>query len=289
MSKVLVAGATGYLGGFVVKALKVRGYWVRALSRSAAKLDSLNELVDEVFVGEVTKPNSLNGLCNDIDVVFSSIGITRQKEGFTFWDVDYQGNKNLLHTAQEAGVSKFVYVHILNAQQLQHVVGVRAKQAFVDDLKRSGQDYTVVCPTGFFSDIREFLEMARSGRVYLLGEGRSRINPIDGADLAEVCVDAIDGSEQRIDVGGPEVLTYAQIAELAFDALSKPPKITRVPNWLVKAGVQVLRWLTSVKTYGPVEFFASVMTMDMVGEPHGVRHLDEFYRNRASRNENDST
>ena len=81
--KVLVAGATGYIGGFVVKALKAKGYWIRALSRYTAKIDSINEFVEEVFVGEVTQPKSLYGLCNDTDVVFSSIGITRQKGGFS--------------------------------------------------------------------------------------------------------------------------------------------------------------------------------------------------------------
>ena len=56
MNKILVAGATGYLGRNVVKALKDRGFWVRALGRSEAKLDSLKEFADELFIGEVTDP-----------------------------------------------------------------------------------------------------------------------------------------------------------------------------------------------------------------------------------------
>ena len=47
MRKVLVAGATGYLGQFVVKALKARGYWVRALGRNAAKLAPVEEYADD--------------------------------------------------------------------------------------------------------------------------------------------------------------------------------------------------------------------------------------------------
>ena len=75
MTKVLVAGSTGYLGQFVVKALKARGHWVRALGRSEAKLDCIREYADELFIGEVTKPGSLNGICDGIDVIFSSVGI----------------------------------------------------------------------------------------------------------------------------------------------------------------------------------------------------------------------
>ena len=283
MSKrVLVAGATGYLGAFVVKALEAKGHWVRALGRSDARLAPLGDSIDEAFVGEVTRPDSLAGICDGIDVVFSSIGITRQKDGLTYESVDHQGNRNLLDAAREAGVSRFVYVHVLHADKLQHLASVRAKQAFVDELERSGLRTTVVCPTGFFSDMAEFLQMAQAGRVYLFGDGSNRINPIHGADLAKSCVAAIEGDDQRIDVGGPEVLTYAQIAETAFAVLGKPAKITRVPQWAVSAFVSGLRWFTSVKTYGPVEFFANVMTMDMVGEQTGRHRLADFYRARAS-------
>ena len=278
MKKVLVAGATGYLGRFAVEALKAKGYWIRALGRSAAKLAPVEGYSDELFIGEVTDPDSLVGLCDGIDIVFSSVGITRQKDGLTYRDVDYQANRNLLTMAEAAGVSQFMYVHVLDAEKLEHVAMVQAKQAFVDELKRSRLDHTVICPTGFFSDMEEFLSMARSGRVYLFGDGENRINPIHGADLAEVCVDALESAESQIDVGGPEVLTYRQIAELAFDVLDQRVKITCIPKYLVSAIVGALRWLTPAKAYGPVQFMASVMTMDVIGQPHGQRRLADHFR-----------
>jgi len=86
MQKVLVAGATGYFGRFVVQEFKKRDYWVRALARNPQKLEktgpflepAVKDQTDEVFVGEVTKPETLRGLCDGIDIIFSSIGITRQ-------------------------------------------------------------------------------------------------------------------------------------------------------------------------------------------------------------------
>ena len=137
MKKILVAGATGYLGQFVVKASKAKGYWVRALGRSAAKLAPVEEFADELFIGEVTDPGSLAGICDGIDIVFSSVGITRQKDGLTYNDIDYQANRNLLTMAEASGVSKFMYVHVLNAEKLEHAAMVQAKQAFVDELQES--------------------------------------------------------------------------------------------------------------------------------------------------------
>ena len=282
MKKVLVAGATGYLGRYVVKALKAKDHWVRALGRSAEKLAPVDGYADELFVGEVTDPESLTGLCDGIDIAFSSVGITRQKDGLTYKDVDYQGNKNLLALAEAADVSKFMYVHVLNAEKLRHVAMIQAKQAFVDELERSVVDHSVVCPTGFFSDMEELLSMARSGRAYLFGDGSNRINPIHGADLAKVCVDALERRERQLEVGGPEELTYHEIAELAFDVLEQPAKITCIPRPLVSATVRALRWLTPAKVHGPVEFMASVMTMDVIGQPHGQRRLADHFR-RCSR------
>ena len=278
MKKILVAGATGYLGRNVVKTLKDSGFWVRALGRTEAKLGPIKKFADELFIGEVTNPDSLDGLCDGIDAVFSSVGITRQKDGLTYQDVDYQGNRNLLTIAEGSGVSKFVYVHVLNAEKLQHVAMIQAKQAFVDELKQSALEHTVICPTGFFSDMEEFLKMARSGRVYLFGHGSNRINPIHGADLAEVCADALVSREQQLDVGGPEVFTYREIAELAFDVLEKPSKIACLPKKLIAAAVGALRWVAPVKAYGPIQFLATVMTMDVVGETYGRRRLVDHFR-----------
>ena len=278
MKKVLVAGSTGYLGQFVVKELKARGYWVRALGRSEAKLHPIEQYADELFVGEVTDPDSLTGVCEGIDVVFSSVGITRQKDGLTYEDVDYQANRNLLTAAEASGATKFVYVHVLNAEKMKHVAAVRAKQAFAEELERSALKRTVICPTGFFSDMEEFLSMAKRGRVYLFGDGSNRINPIHGADLAEVSVDALENPAEQLNVGGPQVFTYREIAELAFDSLGESAKITAVPKKLVSLFVGAMRGVTRVKTYGPVEFMAAVMTMDVVGELRGSRRLADHFR-----------
>ena len=123
--------------------------------------------------------------------------------------------------------------------------------------------------------------MAQSGRVFLFGDGSNRVNPIHGADLAEVCVDALESSETRVEVGGPEVLTYREIAEQAFSALGRRPKITCIPDSLVAATVSLMRWLAPARTFGPLQFMASVMTTDVVGPQQGERRLADHFRQCA--------
>jgi uncharacterized protein YbjT (DUF2867 family) len=277
MKRVLVAGATGYLGGFVAKELKSRGHFVRALARSPGKLDPLRLSLDEVVRAEVTRPETLGQVCEGIEVVFSSIGITKQRDGLTFHDVDFQGNKYLLEVAQRAGVEKFVYVSVFRGPHLLHLDIVKAHEDFVDVLKVSGMNYAVLRPTGYFSDMGEFLEMARKGRVYLIGPGSSRVDPIHGADLAEVCVDAMDGERQEIDVGGPQTFTYREIAELAFRSLDRPARITAVPVWLMRP-VVVLTKVFSRHQGELLAFFTTAMTSDAVAPPTGSRTLEAHFR-----------
>ena len=106
----------------------------------------------------------------------------------------------------------------------------------------------------------------------------NKINPIHGADLAEVCVNAINDSKKEINIGGPEIFTFNEIAELALEIQNKPIKISRLPLWMIKIILPVMRTLTSSKTYGPVEFMMTVMTMDVVGEKYGNRKLESFYQ-----------
>lgn len=280
-ARVLVAGATGYLGGYLLDVLRDRGYWTRALTRSRRKTDELN--ADETFVGEVTKPETLHGLADRIDIAISAIGITRQKDGLTYNDVDYRGNCNVLEVCQRAGVSKFIYVSAFGADTMRHLKIADAKERFADTLAASGMDYAIMRPNGYFSDITAFLEMAEKGRVYLFGDGGFRMNPIHGRDVARACVEAIALDRQHFNFGGPQVLTHREMAETAFSALGKPARITCLPAALGRGIIPLLRTFTSQSFYGPIEFLLTVLTRDMVGEPYGEEPLESFFRSEAAK------
>lgn len=277
MERILLAGATGYLGRFILKELLQRGYQVKTLVRDAGKVKADGSPDLEICEAEITDAGSIKGCCDTIDVVISTVGITKQKDGLAYMDVDFQANANLLEEAQRAGVRKFIYVSALNADKLTHLAICRAKEMFVEKLKHSGVDFCVIRPNGFFSDMAEFITMAQRGRVYLFGRGQFRSNPVHGADLATVCVDAVNLPDQEIEVGGPELLSHEEIARLAFDSLEKPPRISYIPDWLRKCVLRSLQLLTKQTFHGPVEFFLTVMAMDMIAPEHGSRTLKEFF------------
>ncbi len=283
--KVLVAGATGYLGQYIVKSLKKHGCYTAALVRNTEKVKTigLDSFLDRCITAEVTKPSTLKGVCFGFDVVISTIGITRQRDNLTYMDVDFQANMNLLAEAKRAGMKKFIYISVLNAHKMKRLKIIQAKERFVDSLKASGLRYTVIRPNGFFSDMKEFLKMADKGVVHLFGKGEFRGNPIDGEDLAEVVFESIAGNRTEIEVGGPEILTQNQIAHMAFEALHKEGKIRYVPIWIKNIILALIRFFTPQKVYGPIEFFLTVLTMDMVAPRYGRNKLEEFYREAAGK------
>jgi len=282
-NRILIAGATGYLGQNLIRESKKQGYWVRALARNPEKLARLDKHIDDLFVGEVTQSDTLAGICDDIDFVISAVGITRQKDGLTYMDVDYQGNRNLLDCALKNDVAKFLYVSVFNADLMAGLKIIQAKERFVRELIESGLDYTIVRPTGFFSDMLEFLDMARKGKANLFGTGEYRINPIHGQDLAEVCLDALGKPEKEIEVGGPETFTHKEIAKLAFDVVGKDAKISYMPLWLKNAILRILSLFTSSKTYGPFEFIWTALSMDGVAPACGKEKLRDFYQANAEK------
>ena len=282
--RVLVVGATGYLGKFMVKELKACGYWVRALSRNHERIEPVRQYVDEVILAEATKPETIKGLCKDIDIVFSSLGITRQKDGLTYMDVDYQANRNVLNAALIDNVTKFMYISVLNSDRLRHLEIVKAKERFAQELREADIEHIIVRPNGFFSDMAEFLTMAKRGRVYLIGKGEFRANPLHGADLAEACVKWFGSNGGEFDIGGPEILTQNEIALQAFEALKKEPKITCIPLWVKNLIVKFARILTPAKTYGPLEFFMTVLAMDMVAPTYGQHTIKEYFKEISEAN-----
>ena len=82
----------------------------------------------EVVEAQVTQPETLKGVSKAVSKVISTVGITQQKDGLTYEQVDYKANKNLLDEALREGVQKFVYVSVFNGEAMRHIAIGAAKE-----------------------------------------------------------------------------------------------------------------------------------------------------------------
>ena len=280
MASVLVAGATGYLGRYVVAELHSRGHLVRAVVRDRDRArregpwgsPSLDGLVDEWALGNVTDPRFTRDLAADVEHVVSTLGVTRQKADP--WQIDNLANLAILTSALKHA-SSFTYINTLGGDRCPARL-TRAKSAFAQTLSVAGINSQIINPPAYFSDMTEVLAMARRGLVAVF-RPEARINPIHGADLAAYVVDRTE--ERRTgtwDVGGPDVLSWRELAHLAFDAVGKRSHVLTVPAWALPPALR-LTGLFSPRLADTAQFMAWNMTRDCVAPTTGTHHLADFY------------
>lgn len=280
MASVLVAGATGYLGRYVVAELHSRGHLVRAVARDRDRAcregpwgsPSLDGLVDEWALGSVTDPRFTRDLAADVEHVVSALGVTRQKADP--WQIDNLANLAILNSALKHAES-FTYINTLGGDRCPARL-TRAKSAFAQTLSVAEISSQIINPPAYFSDMMEVLAMARRGLVTVL-RPTARINPIHGADLAAYVVDRMEeGRTGTWDVGGPDVLSWRELAHLAFDAVGKRSHILTVPAWALPPALR-LTGLFSPRLADTARFMAWNMTRDCVAPTTGTHHLADFY------------
>jgi uncharacterized protein YbjT (DUF2867 family) len=282
MSKILLAGASGKLGHEILRVLIEKKITVRALARDPWRLAVKP---DEVFVADARDAAALGDVCSGVDAVISALGASLQlsatKDRATFRAVDYQANLNLLNEAKKAGARKFVYVSMWAAPELAETEYFAAHEAFVKELGASGLDYTVMRPTGFFYLFAEVLKIAKSGVMPLVGDGGAKTNPIHEKDLATACVEALDSAEKEIGVGGPDILTRREIAEMAARAWGRNIRLVKVSPAILRFLMRPVRRFDE-RLGDVLDFGVAVSAVHMVAPKYGKQKLNDYFKRLVS-------
>lgn len=257
--KVLLAGAFGHLGSDVLKSLVNSGHEVIAADVITKDVELKGVTPLKV---DMTNKDKLNGCCDGVDVVITTVGLTKASEKVTAYDIDYGANLNLLNEAKRAGVKHFAYISVLKADKGRHIPMLDAKAMFEEKLRESGLIYTIFRPTGYFYDTAHiFQPKVEEGKVTLLKTKKEiKCNVIDTTDFADYIVEHMCDDNLEYDVGGHETYTYKEIAEMFFKAAGKEPVIKYAPPFLFD---MIILFAPKWKK-GVIKFGKWTMTEDMV-------------------------
>ena len=113
--KVVLAGAFGKLGSDILRALCASEHEIVAADAVMRIPEDVDQSRFTAVQIDVTNPETLKGLCDGADVVLTTVGLTGASTKFNNYDIDYNGNLNLLREAQAAGVPHFAYISDNNA------------------------------------------------------------------------------------------------------------------------------------------------------------------------------
>ncbi|MFF0013150.1 NAD(P)H-binding protein [Streptomyces sp. NPDC005374] len=209
---ILVTGATGTIGSHVVRLLTERGLPFRAMSRREQAGGVRADFDD---------PASLARAVADIDTVFL---VTVPPVPTSDHDIA------LVTAARAAGVRKIVKLSAIGSGERFDGATVGAWHLAAEEaIQASGLAWTMLRPPSFASNFLWYRTLIEAGEPIpnLVGDSRQAI--VDPRDVVAVAVaamtsDAHDG--QRYDPTGPELLTFADQAEILEDVLERPVKIT---------------------------------------------------------------
>ena len=266
--KVLLAGAFGNLGAEILKKLCADGHDVVAAD---LKEGNIAEVAGKYTFAPIdaTNPETLKGICDGVEVVITTVGLTGASTRVTSYDIDYQGNMNILAEAKAAGVKKFNYISVISCDEkgAEKVPMLHAKYLFEEELKKSGMEYVIYRPTGYFYDIAKvFKPYVDKGEMQLLkGFGSVKANVVDCPDFAAFIVARMNDVNTVYNVGGKETYTYEEMAAMCFEAAGKPLAIKWAPIWLFG----ILANLPKIKKAGKhdiILFSKWTLSHDLVGD-----------------------
>ena len=258
--RVVVFGATGYIGRFVVKELIRRGYNVVAFARERSGVGGRQKRESvradfpgaEVRFGDVTDSDSLdcNAFDQPVDVVISCLA-SRSGGRKDSWAIDYEATLNTFRQGRKAGLSHFVLLSAICVQK-PLLEFQKAKLALEAKLREvSDVTYSIVRPTAFFKSLGAQVESCRKGAPYVMfGNGElASCKPISEADLASYLCDCLvdqDKINQILPIGGPgDALSARQQGEMLFKALERKPWMISLPIALMDVPVGCLDFLSA--------------------------------------------
>ena len=282
--KIVLTGAFGNLGAEILKALVKAGHEVVAADLKESTVASCEGKYTFLQI-DATNPETMKGMCDGADMVISTVGLTGASTKVTAYDIDLNGNLNILKEAKAAGVKKFNYISVISCDEpgADKVPMLHAKYLFEEELKKSGLEYIIHRPTGYFYDIAKvFKPYVDKGEMQLLkGFGGVKANVIDCPDFAQFIIDTMNETNVTYNVGGKETYTYEEMAKLCFDAAKKPLKIKWQPKWMF----DILANLPMIKKAGKhdiILFSKWTLSHDlvgdtMVGEGSFKKYLNKYF------------
>jgi len=172
--KILVTGATGNVGGEVVRSLHKRGAEVRAMARKPESVSFPSGV--EVVAGDLTDPESVRAAVQGVDKLFllNAVVADELTQALTTYGI-----------AKRSGIKHVTYLSVYKADRFGDVPHFASKLAVENALRQFGVPYTILRPAYFFQNDLTLKPLLQQIGVYPMAIGTADISAIDSRDVAE--------------------------------------------------------------------------------------------------------
>lgn len=290
--RVLVTGATGFVGSHVVDRLLARGHEVVALLRSPAKAGDLEARGVRLVRGDLADLPALTAAAEGVAVVYHIAALTGAVDEAEFLHANRDGTANVVRAARAGGGDpRLVLISSMAAggpsgrDRPRHGPGEdrpvtmygRSKLASERVVREQPLPWTILRPPTIYGprdrdNLITIFKAARSGFSPVFGDGSQQLSLVHVDDLAEAILRA--GEAPGV-LGGtyytnhPEVLTSAELVAHVGRALGRSVRLVPLPEWLTRSALTVtgawaaaFRQRTILRADKANEFFQPAWTGD---------------------------
>jgi NADH dehydrogenase len=248
--KVLVTGATGFVGHEVVAALRRGGHAVTALVREPARAADLAEAGVRLVTGDVLEPSTLERAVVGQDAVVHLVGVIVEPKSLTFDDLHRQATENVLAAAKAGGVPRYLHMSANGTRPDAASPYHTTKWAAEEAVRASGLQWTIFRPSLIFGGSRRdklFRTLAGFYRkpffvpVPLVGSGSALMQPVAVTDVARAFAEALGDPKthgKTYVVVGRERMSFREMVAAVGAGMGKkrwmapgPPPLLRFFAW----------------------------------------------------------
>jgi uncharacterized protein YbjT (DUF2867 family) len=249
---ILVTGGTGFVGPRIVHRLRSEDRPVRCLVRNPDGAADVKAWGCDLVQGDVTDRDSVRRAAAGCDVVIHLVAIIQGKPE-DFERIMVRGTENVLGAAKAAGTKRVVLMSALGTSEETKGLSpyFASKWQMEEATRDSGLEHVIFRPSFVFGPgggaLKTLARVVRLSPVIpLFGDGSQRIQPIWIEDVAEYYAQAVERPEaanRTFEIGGPEVVTYAELYDRLKRVLGKRRARLRVPFGLMRVNAAVLEKL----------------------------------------------
>ncbi len=259
---ILLTGATGTVGSALLRRLTSAGEPVRCLVRDPRRLGPERVRV-QIALGDLSQPASFRNALRGVDRVIHLAASIRDQPGASIEELNAVATMRLLRASERAGVDRFVFFSSLGATEHSRARFFRAKALAERAVLDSSLDATVFAPSIIYAPGDPWLTLLQRfsylPAMPVSGSGRAVYQPIWADDVASCILAGLDGPVEateggrRLELAGPQTLSYNQIVVTALRALGRPRRIVHVPVPLVRGTLKAVGWVAGQAAFATWE------------------------------------
>lgn len=270
MNRVLVTGASGFVGSHIVRVLAAEGISVRCLVRGKSRLDFIKQYHPELVIGDITEPATLSKALQGVDGIVHCAGLINATTFRQYIKVNQEGSQNLYEACKKTSTDLKSIVHISSLGALgpsinnELVTEEREPQpiSYYGESKLGGQKVaescmqelpiTILIPTAVYGpfdiDFLAYFKFIKKRIMPFVGGKTRYVSLIYAKDLAQAVFKSLVNTNaigKKFLVEDGAIQTWESIAQTICKAMEKDPVRIHIPVSIAK-GVAFFMDLVSI-------------------------------------------